>query len=693
MPRPEVADAQQTLLPGLDQVRKVASEASRRTAERDARTPAVEAAAVAPVAQVLADVPLAHLDRVFDYLVPAALADTAVVGSKVKVRFAGQEVDGYVVARVDASEHQGRLMPIRRVLSAEPVLVPQVAELVRRVADRYAGTRSDVLRLAIPPRRAAVEKEPLQPFEGWPAVDRQVVAEAWQAYDRSWLGQLASGGSPRVVWQSTPAADTPAQDWPALLASAVAACAASGRGAIVCVPDARDLVRLDAALTDVLGSGQHLVLTADLGPTPRYRAFLSVARGSARIVIGTRAAAYAPVTDLGLVAIWDDGDDLHADQRAPYPHTREVLLLRAEVEQCAVLVGGYARTVEGSYLVHSGWARAVASPREIVRSAAPTVSIAGASEHDLARDRFARTARIPSAAHQLLRAALATGPVLVQAPRHGYTGALVCDRCRAAAQCARCQGPLTLQAAYRPPSCRWCGHEEPGRRCPECGGQGLRAPVVGSQRTAEELGKAFPGVPVMTSSGDRVLAEVPSRPAIVVATPGAEPVAPGGYAGALLLDTWLMLARPDLRTHEETLRRLLNAAALVRSDGSVLAVGDPAERALQALVRWDPIGFSERELTERQQAHLPPASRLATVTAEPDTLEEYAAGLVLPVGAELLGPVPVPDDRDTDRARLVVRVPRTRGKELSRALAEAQALRSARKLPPVRVHVDPVALD
>ena len=85
-------------------------------------------------------------------------------------------------------------------------------------------------------------------------------------------------------------------------------------------------------------------------------AFLDVVRGTAKVVLGTRAAVYAPVTDLGLVAVWDDGDDLHAEPRAPYPHARDVLVHRAHLASCAAVVAGTARTAEAALLVESGWA-------------------------------------------------------------------------------------------------------------------------------------------------------------------------------------------------------------------------------------------------------------------------------------------------------------------------------------------------
>jgi primosomal protein N' (replication factor Y) len=129
----------------------------------------------------------------------------------------------------------------------------------------------------------------------------------------------------------------------------------------------------------------------------------------------------------------------------------------------------------------------------------------------------------------------------------------------------------------------------------------------------------------------------------------------------------------------------------------VLAVGDPGHPGLQALVRWDPSGLARREIDERVSAHLPPASRVATVTGAPDDLGQAVATLTLPAGAEVLGPVPVEGGfdggrPDEDVVRYVLRVPRASGEALSRALRELQGKRSARKLPHLRVEVDPVTL-
>ena len=133
-------------------------------------------------------------------------------------------------------------------------------------------------------------------------------------------------------------------------------------------------------------------------------------------------------------------------------------------------------------------------------------------------------------------------------------------------------------------------------------------------------------MPVRTSGGAEVIAEVPGAPAVVVATPGAEPRADGGYAAAVLLDGWALLGRPSLRAAEEALRRWLNAAALVAARGRRAAAWSwwptLACRAVQALVRWDPVTHAERELAERRELRFPPAVRMAALSGPPEAVRE-----------------------------------------------------------------------
>lgn len=688
------ADGEQLMLDGLPQPR-------RRT-----RLPAsgVEVAELLPVARVCVDLPPAHLDRVFEYVVPATLAETAVPGTRVKVRFGGQDVNGYVLERVEEAEHDGTLAPLRKVVSAEPVLSPDVARLARAVADRWAGTLADVLRLAIPARHARVEAEVPGPTEARAVPTPS--ATAWTPYrgGPAFLQHLTAQGAPRAVWSALPGAA--GDRWPDAIAQAVAACLLGGRGALVVVPDARDIDRVLAALGEVGvprwtpgATGGAVRLAADDGPAVRYRSFLAALRGQADVVVGTRASAFAPVRDLGLAVVWDDGDPLHAEPRAPYPHVREVLALRSELESCALLVAAHGRSVEAQALVESGWAREVAADRATTRARGPRVQALTSAE--LAREGPAAAARLPAPAWRAVRDRLADGPVLVQVPRAGYLPAVACGRCRASARCGSCHGPLGLTSASSAPTCGWCGRLATDWRCTECGSAALRSVRVGSERTAEELGRAFPGVPVRVSGARAaagVLATVPDVPSVVVSTPGAEPVAAGGYAAALLLDASVSTAGGALRTGEDALRRWLTAAALVRSaadGGVVLLVGDAEERVTQALVRWDPAGYASRELAERAELALPPTVRIASVTGPRDAVDTLVGRLDVPE-LEVLGPVPVEAREEESlepEVRALVRVPRNRGTALARSLAASQAVRSARREGgTVRVQLDPADL-
>lgn len=665
-----------------------------------------------PVARVLVDKGVLHLDRYFDYAVPEELDEQAQPGVRVRVRFGagarnvrsgrregGGLIDGFLVERVAETDYSGPLAALAQVVSPEPVLDGELLGLARAVADRYAGSLADVLQLAVPPRHARAEARGAGEVPAPPGAPE---VGSWRRYGHGaeFLGALASGASPRAVWTALPG-----PEWAEEIARAVQATLASGRGALVVVPAGRPAARVDAALTELMGAGQHALLTADVGQERRYREWLSVRRGAVRAVVGTRAAMFAPVKNLGLVVVWDDGDASHSDDNAPFPHVREVLELRASRDKCGFLLGSWSCTVEAAQLVESGWAAPLVADREQVRGSAPLVRTVG--DGDLARDEAARAARLPTLAWNVAREGLKLGPVLVQVPRRGYVPRLACERCREPARCRHCAGPLEARDGGGL-WCGWCGVEEGAWHCGECGGFRLRAQVVGARRTAEELGRAFPAVPVRTSGREQILDTVPGTPALVVSTPGAEPVAEGGYAAALLLDGWAMLGRPDLRAGEDALRRWISASSLVRPQGdggTVVVVAEPTLRPVQALVRWDPVGHAVRELSERAELGFPPVSRMASVAGTSEALSEFLAAAELPGDAVVLGPVPVPEAAPGPAAsrragaapvgerweRVLVRVPPGSGAALAAALKVAQAARMARGAgEPVRVRVDPL---
>lgn len=755
----ETPEPEQPALLGLDDVpapRDARTKGRRKTGKSGkAALGATPVAEELPVARVVLDLQPAHLDRPYDYLVPAPMADDARPGVRVRARFGPQEVAGYVVERRETSDHDGRLVPLKRVVSGDPVLSEPVLRLARAVADRYAGTLADVLRLAVPPRHARVEKEVLASLtvpeeapapevqgdvpegsqgapegaedtsgdssegvsddvrerSGAPRRVRPVAAgstSAWSSYlgGEAFCRHLLAGEAPRAVWTPLPGLAPPHGDgpahvphWAAGVAQAARATVAGGRRVLVVAPDARDVERVVTALGEA-GLDDVVRLLADDGPAPRYRAFLRARHGMADVVVGTRAAMFAPVPDLGLVVLWGDGEDTLAEPHAPYPHARDVLALRSDLEEAAYLLASPGRTVQAQALLASGWAREVAAPRDVLRARAPRVRALTSVE--LAAEGPGAAARLPTAAWRAARDGLTRGPVLVQVPRTGYLPVVACARCRTAARCGACHGPLGMTRTGSAPQCSWCGRLAGGWRCEECGDTRLRAVRVGSDRTAEELGRAFAGTPVRVSASSApagVLDRVGPEPALVVATPGAEPVADGGYAVALLLDAAVATAGTGLATATEALHRWLAAASLVhpaRAGGQVLLVGDAAPAPTGALVRYDPAGLADRELAERRELDLPPAVRVAAVTGDRGAVDAVVGRVGLAGPDTVLGPVEQPDADPRRGAtlepqvRTVLRVPLAQGGELAAQLRASLAVRSARREGgAVRVQVDP----
>ena len=630
-----------------------------------------------PIAQVRIDSPLPHLDRVFDYAVPAPMAEAAQPGVRVRVRFAGRLVGGFIVGRSATSSIPGDLRSLDRVVSPEVVLTPEVHALVESVAERYAGTFADVVRMAVPPRHARAESAEVAPC-GFRAQSAAGDAGLWADYRHGAAlhRRIADGTAQRAraVWSAAPgrrwAADVAALVRPAL--------ARESGGVIVVVPDAWDVEQLATALADCREG--MAILTADLGPERRYREFCRVLRGGVRLVIGTRTAVFAPMADLALMVVWDDGDDLLWEPHAPYWNARDVAALRSHLSGCALVVGSPSRSVDAQQWCESGWAISLAASRSHLRGVAPVVR--GLAPEDEARDEAAASARIPRTAWLVAKEGVRTGPVLIQVARRGYLPMLACQRCHAPALCD-CGGPLMHARGAAAAHCTWCGTLATRWRCRSCDGDRLRAGSVGVERTAEEFGRAFPGERIVWSAGDNLVRSVPDDAAIVVATPGAEPVAEHGYTAVVVLDARSQLHRPSLRAVDDAVHRWFAALLLARPGAPAIVTADNAHPAVQALARWDAPWLAGRELADRAQVGLPPATRAAILHGQPDDIAAVCAALAVP--HRVLGPVD---------GRAIVLTPRDSGAELARELRAATAIRSAKAaLGQVSVHLDPRTLD
>lgn len=658
---------------------------------------------MATVARVVLDSPLPQLDRLFDYRVPSEFEDDCVPGVRVKVplRSGARMTDAYVVEVVPddalSPEHDfpGELSVVEELVSPVPVLAPEVWRLARAVADRAAGVASDVLRLAVPTRQVRPEK-------AWLARDPEHVPPAVVPVPVDGYGDgtveavIDAGGRAAVSAIPHPVALSDADEdptwvpgWAATLAQAAAHTLAGERSAVIAVPDFRDVTDLERALHVLVPPERVVRFDAKQTNGQRARALLT-ARTHPVVAIGSRAAVYAPASDLGLIALWDDGDPSFAEQRAPYVHTRDVALVRTAQSGAALLLLSHARSTDVQRLVELGWLQELTPHRVRVPKVVPTA-------HQTNADGYAAQARIPSSAWRAAREASREGPVLVQVSNPGFGTGLVCTACGERAHCRVCGGPLGSPHAGSTPQCRFCGALAAGYRCPTCGNGKLKPVGQGAQRTADELGRAFPNTRIVVADGSRPVDEVPARPAVVVATRGAEPDVAGGYACVLLLDGERMLAREGLRVQEDVLRVWSNAAAKGAPGAPVYLVGIGGKLA-NAMALWRLDGPAHDELADRRELFFPPAVRVATLTGTDEAVTGAVEALGdAPVGP-VLGPVPV-DDPTPGTVRAIVRFPYGHGAEVAATLKAEVIRRSStrrvvaggakrRAAPALRVRMD-----
>lgn len=566
-----------------------------------------------PVARVLIDSPLPQLDRLFDYAVPDRLLDAAQPGLRVRVPLRGRIADGWLVELAATSEVPGELAELEQVVSTLPALDPGALRLARRLADRLAGTASDVLRLAIPRRQARVEQAVAAleaaaetaesarppageagaastdgtPADGTPAEGRP--APPTVTGFPALADGLAEGGRFALL---APAQPVPTAEgawlpaWSTVLADCAAAVHARGESAVLVVPDHRDLDQLAAALALRLPAEPVARLDAAQRPAARYRAFLDAKAGRARLVIGNRSALLAPVPRLGLIAVWDEADPLLEEPHAPYPQARDIALLRQELDGAALVLAAHSRSAEVQRLVGLGWLQE-AVPSRAYR---PRVVL---SER---QPEGGPGPRVPPGAYAALRDGLVAGPVLVQV--------------------ARPPGPEPEASAAAAPVAP-------------------QAPDV--LRTARELGLAFPKAKVVPAHGSRPVGALEASPAIVVATRGSEPFAEGGYRAVVLLDGRRMLARESLRVAEDCLRWWANAAALAAPGAPVVLAGVDGPVA-DAFATWALPAFAAAELADRRALGFPPAVRTLRLHGPIAAVRELAEELQQRFGATPLRP-------------------------------------------------------
>ncbi|KAF1712507.1 primosomal protein N' [Pseudoxanthomonas kalamensis DSM 18571] len=713
------------------------------------------------------------LPQAFDYLPPDT--DTVgadAVGRRVRVPFGPRELVGTVVEIAPTDPQVGDLRTALAWLDPEPLLQGELLASLRWLARYTQAPLGEVLATALP---AALRRgEPLPDTHAWAwqlteagiealpglrknsrprrlaehlhaavlhedALDR--LLDGWRTPMRSLaarghverLAVPASSQAPlphpgpalnaeqRAAIESVRATDGFA---PFLLdgvtgsgktevyLQAIADCLARGKQALVLVPEIGLTPQLLARFRSRLGVPVH-ASHSGLNDNERARTWAAAWRGEARVIVGTRSAAFVPLPDAGLIVVDEEHDASYKQQDGIHYHARDFVLVRGKALEVPVLLGSATPSLESLYNARNDRYRLLRLSRRAGEAKPPQVRVIDVRKRAL-------QAGLSQQVLDAVRAALdAGGQVLVFRNRRGYAPVLLCHDCGWSARCPRCDTPLTAHNGGRRLQCHHCGYRKLSPpACPDCASLALQPQGVGTERLEELLAEQFTDVPVLRidrgstrrkDALEKHLHELADRPGILI---GTQMLAKGHDLPHLTLvvvvgiDEGLFSA--DFRAGERLAQLLVQVAGRAGRAGKpgevVLQTHHPEHPLLQTLIRGGYHAFAEQELEQREAAGFPPFAHLALLRAEakhagpPMDFLRAARDTLLPACAEqveLSGPLPAPMPLRAGMHRTQLLLSASSRRELHAALEAAMpkihALPDARKTR-WSLDVDPIDL-
>lgn len=602
----------------------------QRSSTRKKRSPSEKADDLQ--AEVLVDTGVFHLDHPYSYLVGADLQDWLNIGSIVTVPFNNKTAIG-VVIDIKSPDKSG-LKHIETLVHEKGLSETSLA-LVEKMVDRYATSRFDVFRFMLPPLSKSAPRQ---------AVKTETAANKLRSniVERHFIVSEIGEGSLETVRASL--------------------IRAPGLRRIVVVPTLRDVVHLREALEKsnipgIIEWGSHLT------PSQRRSAFAMALDGSATIIIGTRGAIFAPISNLDEIVIVDEFSQHHYELKSPYWNTRDVALLRSEVEGTSIAFVANSSSLELFRLIEKGWIR------QKKRSAFS------------ARPKRSKVITAPESYHSTVREGLKTAPVLFSVIEKRYSNAFNCDRCRTIARC-ECGGRVVIEAKGVF-TCSICDKQEYSWMCRECGTSRIRTFQFGAERIKEDISKTFPGIPIFLNTAEKIVeGPLPTR-SIVVSTHGVEPQVQGGYGAIVLLGGEELVNRPLIRSEEEALSRWFKVLSHLRKGGGIYA-SLPAQHGItQAIIQQNPMKFLAGESLQRLKLNLPPHSRLIIIRGDALSIPNLQRKLDSQFEGKLV------THTSLDGKVLTLKVKHDAAHEVLSALRALQKLRSVKKKDLLSIRVDP----
>jgi primosomal protein N' (replication factor Y) len=594
----------------------------------------------AGVAQVAVEARVGSLSGLFDYAVPDDLTGVVQVGHRVRVPFGKRSVTGFIYAlqpRAPVLE----LRPIQALIDEEPVLPPLLLELAGFVASHYVVPLDEVIRAIVPPRVRAIvtrsvkrrrQSRILRQASGPTTTPTVLLEPAQQAARERIAVSLARHEAGAFLLHGV----TGSGKTEVYLTLLEGVLAEGGQG-LMLVPEIA-LTPQTVARFAARFPGRLAVLHSSLTEAERAAEWWRIRRGEADIVIGPRAAVFAPLSRLRLVVIDEEESSSYKQDRMPRYHaptvarwlaqrTRAVLVLGSATPSVATYFSALDRKDHLLELPH----RAQGRPLPPVTIVDMRKEIAGENRSPLSRELQAAIAGSLERREQSI----------LFLNRRGLATFVLCRDCGAVRECPHCSVALVYHAFVAPSPlggapgrgslvCHYCGTSEPmPRKCPVCGSRYIKSFGIGTERVEEEVRRLYPAARVLrldrdvmktADAADLVFEQMASGAADVLV--GTQMVAKGldlpnvTTVGVINADTALHF--PDYRSSERTFSLLTQVAGRAgrgtRASQVFIQSYTPEHPAIRHARYHDYRGFYQEELAIRNQYRFPPFAELIVAT-------------------------------------------------------------------------------
>ncbi len=629
-------------------------------------------------AQVIVDIAHSQVDKIFEYSCPSGTE----VGCRVKVPFGGRIVEGFVIAVNETSTFDARkIKPITAVYDEQPALVPECFSLMEAIARRYRVPKAASLRLFLPTEmrlgkvneayekrvrlkdgeislKASAKKqaEAVEELKGGDKTLAYLVAKCGRAAINALVDKeiaeiykvRRSRAPAGETAESLPKELTPAQKSAVeyieksdkrvnlihgvtgsgkteIYLNLIADQLQKGRTAIFLVPEISLTPQMLSQLRGRFG-GEAAILHSGLSAGEKFDEWWRLRSGEAKIAIGARSAVFAPLQNIGLIIIDEEHDSSYHSETAPRYSTEEIAQMRAQYNDCKLVLGSATPSVESFIKAKDGEYGLIKLTERINGKPLPEIIIA-----DMRREiKRGNPSIFSRALREELDETLSTGnQAIIFLNRRGYSSSVICTDCGYVAKCAECDVSLTYHSEEDCLKCHYCGAKyKMLTACPECGGKRLRYSGTGTQRVVGELKELFPSASIIRMDNDtvsgkdghyKILKQFGEHKADILV--GTQMIAKGHDFPSVtlvgILDADMSLHFSDYRSGERTFQLITQVAGRSgRADDKgkvVLQTYSPENYILRYAVAYDYDGFFENEVKMRAAALFPPYSLICRI--------------------------------------------------------------------------------